>query len=73
MRKLLALAFAVAGLVAMLVGPGPVAASNDQCPNSYSVYYVTQGTYPDKNRNGVVCRKWVNDANGYVYHDDNPH
>jgi hypothetical protein len=47
----------------------PASASNDQCPNSFSVFGVTTGTWPDKNRNGIVCRNFQ--QNGVTFKDDN--
>jgi hypothetical protein len=70
MRKLLSVAFAVAGVVAVLVGPAPVAASNnDYCPNGWTRTYVGTGSYPDKNRNGYICQNYQ--QNGVTYKDDN--
>jgi hypothetical protein len=47
----------------------PASASNDACPNSFTRISVTVGTYPDKNRNGFICRNFQ--ENGVTYKDDN--
>ena len=48
----------------------PASASNsDPCPNSFTRIQVTVGTYPDKNRNGFICRNFQ--ENGVTYKDDN--